>query len=535
MTLSHPTNGVPVDVARVLTIREVVDTVGSPMLHVLSAPRGLEYPVRGSVLHDPADPLPDGADLLVLIPGFIADHSDASMLLAAATDAGFCAVVIKQRGVDLSVLSAQATELGIAVILAADEVSWRQLDGILLSVLGSQGIGGASVGSGDQLFALANALAGVIGGSIAIEDLDRRVMAYSSVPGQEMDSLRQEGILSRRVPEVEHNLERYRIVFGDDRVHSFPAALGALPRTAIAVRAGAQPLGTIWVITPPADLDVDGQRALVEGARLAALHILRGRNAEELEFQMRESAVLSALEGKWASHEISFRLSLPQGLPLGLIGFAAKSDASGWLAQIAHLGSAISRYVFAFRPDAGVATTPRAVYVLLPGGGTDAASRLARGALAAIAKSFGEAIHAAIAAPSTDPMELPAMRQEVDDILRATTSESDVSSVAVLADVHAKVLIDRVADQLEREPRLHHGGIGSMIKYDAQHNTDFAKSMLAWFEAGGDISSASAVLQIHANTLRYRLRRSADLFGISTRDPDELLTAWLQLRIESRR
>jgi hypothetical protein len=535
MTLSDATRPSDAIRASVPTVREVVETIGSPMLHVVSAPRGLDHPVRGSLLHDPADPLPDGIDMLLLVPGLRMDSARAMDVLSSAAEGGYCAVVVKQRGVDLADLTAESAKLGIALIAAADEVSWRHLDGLLLSVLGSQGIGGEAPGPGDQLFALANALAGVVGGSVAIEDLDRRVLAYSSVSGQEMDALRQEGILSRRVPEIEHNLERYRIVLGTDRVTHFPAALGALPRTAIAVKVGTQPLGTIWVITPESGMDADGERALVDGARLAALHILRGRNADELEFQMRESALLSALDGKWAAHEIAFRLSLPPGAVLGLIGFTAMPDASGWLAQVAHLGSAISRYVFAFRPDAGVATTARTVYVLLPVGGADAGTRLARGALNTIAKSFGDGVRAAIAISSTDPMALPALRQEVDDILRATIADRGLPAVAMLTDVHASVLLGRVGDQFDREPRLRHRGVDAMIEHDQQHSTNFAESILTWFEAGGDTASAATILRVHPNTLRYRLRRTSELFGIMTDDPDERLASWLQLRIDSRR
>lgn len=520
--------------AAVPSVREVVETIGSPMLHVISASRGLDHPVRGSLLYDPADPLPEGSDVLLLVPGLRMDSPSAVEILRAAAEAGYCAVVVKQRGVDLGELTVEATNLGIAVIAAADEVSWRHIDGLLLSVLGSQGIGGEAPGPGDQLFALANALAGVVGGSVAIEDLDRRVMAYSSVAGQEMDALRREGILSRRVPEIDHNLERYRIVLGTDRVIHFPAALGALPRTAIAIKVGTQPLGTIWAITPESGIDADGERAFIDGARLAALHILRGRNADELEFQMRESALLNALDGKWAAHEITFRLSLPPGAYLSLIGFAAMPDASGWLAQVAHLGSAISRYVFAFRPDAGLATTARAVYVLLPVGGAEAGTRLARGALNTMAKTFGDGVRAAIAVSSTDPMALPAMRQEVDDILRATTADRGLPVVAMLTDVHASVLLGRVGDQFEREPRLRDRGVDAMIEYDRQHATPFAVSVLTWLEAGGDTAAAATILRIHPNTLRYRLRRTRELFGIMTENPDERLASWLQLRIDSR-
>jgi hypothetical protein len=60
----------------------------------------------------------------------------------------------------------------------------------------------------------------------------------------------------------------------------------------------------------------------------------------------------------------------------------------------------------------------RSVYLLLPGGGPEAAARLAKGALAAIRRTFADQVRAALAYTSTDPNELPTMRREIDDILR---------------------------------------------------------------------------------------------------------------------
>jgi DNA-binding PucR family transcriptional regulator len=35
---------------------------------------------------------------------------------------------------------------------------------------------------------------------------------------------------------------------------------------------------------------------------------------------------------------------------------------------------------------------------------------------------------------------------------------------------------------------------------------------------------------VHPNTVRYRLRRAAELFHLDLDDPDEVLTLWLALR-----
>jgi hypothetical protein len=533
MTLSDTPKAFDEGHIAVTTLGHLVETIGSPMLHVLAAPRGMEQRVRGTVLHDPTDPLPDGPDALLLMSGIRADESAATELVREAASRGYCAVAIKRRGRDASALVNEASTGGVTVLAVADDIPWRSLDALLLSVLGSRGVGGESAGGGgsDELFALANAIAASTGGSVAIEDMDRRVLAYSSMPNQRIDALRQQGILERRVPEMDRNLAQYRAVLGATGIVRFPGAEDELPRAAIAIRAGTQPLGTIWAIESVGGIDADGTRALLDGARLAALHILRGRNAAELDLLVRESALRGALDGSWTAPEAAFRLSLPAGVELALVGFAALPDPVGAAPLITHVGSALARYVAAFRPDASVATTARSVYLLLPGGGPEAAARLTKGALAAIRKTFADRVRAAIAFTSTDPKELPTMRREIDDILRVTVAQLDLPPVAVLGDVHTRVLLAHVADELGREPRLRHPGVEAMVVYDVEHRTDYADSVTAWLDAVGDIVAAAAKMGVHPNTLRYRLRRSGELFGLELDKPDDRLSIWLQLRL----
>lgn len=126
------------------------------------------------------------------------------------------------------------------------------------------------------------------------------------------------------------------------------------------------------------------------------------------------------------------------------------------------------------------------------------------------------------------------MRREIDDILRVTTAHADAPPVAGLTDVHARLLLARVADELSREPRLGHPAVAAMAAHDAEHGTDFVVSVLAWLDAVGNVAEAATRLGVHSNTLRYRLRRTAELFDISLDDADDRLSLWLQLRLVHR-
>ncbi|WP_148591525.1 CdaR family transcriptional regulator [Streptomyces sp. WAC01526] len=388
-------------------------------------------------------------------------------------------------------------------------------------------------GTSEELFALANAVAAVIGGSVAIEDLDHRVLAYSSVPGQRIDELRRRGILDRRVPDEPAPQRQYREVLAAPGVVRPPRlAPGELPRAAAAIRAGELPLGTIWAIEGDPGAGAAGERALLDGARLAALHMLRRRSSAELGLRAREEALRAALCGDGGAQEIRFRLGLPERPRLTLLGCAPAAggpDRTG--PEVVRLDAAAARHWSAVHGEAAVATVGRTVYVLLPGAGPDEARRLAGQAVAALGRTLDTALRTAVSRPADGPAGLPALRAEVDDILRVTTADADAPEVAALTDVHARVLLLHCADALERHPRLRHPGIEAMRAHDRTRRTAYAASVVAWLDAAGNVGEAAQRLTVHPNTLKYRLRRAHELFGIDLGHPDVRLSCWLQLRL----
>ncbi|GAA4990997.1 helix-turn-helix domain-containing protein [Kitasatospora paranensis] len=396
-------------------------------------------------------------------------------------------------------------------------------------------------GPSEELYALADAIAAVTGGSVAIEDLDHRILAYSTLPDQRIDELRRQGILGRRVPHQPEQQAQYREVLAAPAVVRLPVlAEDELPRAAVAIRAGQRPLGTIWAIEGERPIDDAGERAMLDGARLAALHLLRRRSAAELDLQAREDALRAALRGGRTAREVRFELGLAARRPLVLLGFAplaptampphAETPAGDLLV---HLAAAATRHWPAVHAEASVAAVGRTVYVLLPlddDGASGTAGRLGEQAAAVLARSIGTPLRAACSRIAAGPEELPDLRAEVDDILRVTTADPDACPFATLRETHARVLLAHVGDELARRPRLRHPGIEAMIEHDRARGTAFAASVTAWLDAVGNIGEAASRLTIHPNTLKYRLRRAGELFAIDLDHPDDRLSCWLQLR-----
>ncbi|MFE0136802.1 PucR family transcriptional regulator [Streptomyces sp. NPDC059037] len=394
--------------------------------------------------------------------------------------------------------------------------------------------------SGEELFALADAIAAVIGGSVAIEDLDTRVLAHSTLPGQRIDELRRQGILGRQVPDqpaaqTARQQRQYRDVLAAPGVLALPGlADGELPRAAVAIRAGDLPLGTIWAIVDQAPLDDAGQRALLEGAGTAALHLLRRRSAAALELHARDQTLRAALDGTAPVRETAQRLGLPTGTQVTVLAFAPLPPATEAGTLLARLGADLGRHFSAVRPEAAVSTGPRSVYVLLPADDLEAARRQAARALAAVSRPRTRPPRAAVSRLTTDLTELSELRAEADDVLRVTTGDPERPDVAALTDVHAQVLIAHLADALDHRPRLRHPGVEALLDHDRTHHTRYAASVTAWLDAVGNVGDAARRLNIHPNTLKYRLRRVREVFGLDLDAPDDRLACWLQLRIGSR-
>lgn len=514
------------------TLQTLLDALGPAVLRVLATPGPLDVPVHGTTIFDAADPLPEGHDFVLLLVGVHVDSPQAAAVVRDAAERGHTAVVVKTRGRDATDLLAAATDHGIVVLATADDLPWRHLDGLLVSVLGAGRMPAEVTSSaGEALFALANALGAIIGGSVAIEDLSQQVLAYSTVEGQQIDPLRERGILDRQVPAYPHHRAQYLHVLQSPGVARFPAVDDELARSAIAIRAGDLPLGTIWAIEGQGGLAPDGEQALLEGARVAALHMLRGQDVTERQQRLRGEVLRAILAGTRGADDAAERLDIVPGADYSLVAFAV-THAEEHDMLLGRVGNAAGRYVIAFRPEAVTATTLHGVYVLVPG--RDAAvQRLAEGALPSLRQAAGADVRAAVSAPSRDLSDLPALQREVDAVLRAAATAPGAPVVATVADVHTRLLLDRLADMLLRDTRLRHPGVQQISEHDREYGTNYADTVLAWLDAHGDIAMAAEHLNVHPNTLRYRLRRVEERFGLDLSNPDSRLSAWLQLRLDT--
>jgi sugar diacid utilization regulator len=107
-------------------------------------------------------------------------------------------------------------------------------------------------------------------------------------------------------------------------------------------------------------------------------------------------------------------------------------------------------------------------------------------------------------------------------------------SVATIGELRSEVLLAETLDLLAGRPELSHPGVSVLAAHDAERGGELVTSVLAHLDALGDVRAAAAALNVHPNTLRYRLRRARELSGIDLDDPRERLACHLQLLLVGR-
>ncbi|WP_033437090.1 PucR family transcriptional regulator [Saccharothrix sp. NRRL B-16314] len=494
-----------------VALDRLVDVLGSLGTHLSCAPRGRDVQLRGVALHDPAEHTQAAPDDVLL--GLGVPTPAAAARLVGGTSAA--AVVLHgSPPLDERVVAA-AKRSGAAVLLVDPSVPWGQLANVAQTlVLGGQG-------SGD-LFAVADAIAAVVGGPVTIEDQQSRVLAYS-YRQQDVDPVRVQTILGRRVPEEAWQaLDAYGVfthLARSDEPLFVPKLTDRLGgRLVAAVRAGRELLGSVWV---EVDRNVDSGRAaaLVDGARTAALHLLRARASADLERQAEADLVIEALDSGAPGNLV--RLGLPS-FDLRVIAVQAHAGEGEHGAALLAFSRATAGFGWS-RPGRS-ALFGNVLYTVLPCGEDPAA---AVEWVRALARELpAEAVVMAGIGGRADATSLPAARDEADECLALSDGEPVVYDAA-----WARVLLRRLAGVAEAGRLPTRGPVADLVRHDAEHGTQYAVTLRAWLAAQGDAREAARALAVHPNTLRYRMQRMAAVTSLPLDDPDQRLALAIALAV----
>jgi len=520
---AQPPEGTPRPVAP--TLEGLLATLGDPLLVVLTTRAARSVTVTEPVIHDPLEPVAHSPGSLLLAVGVRPSHSAAFEVIRQAAAAGAAAVVVKLHGESAGGLIEAAEEAGIALLAADDAVGWQQLAALLGSAAGSAGPGGresvATVATGD-LFALANAVAAMVGGAVTIEDPQQRVLAYSNLPDQPIDEARRVGILGRQVPQLSFVPDLYRTLWRAPGVIRFAGRDDVLPRIAVAVRAGSDLVGSIFVIDADERFGPEAESALADAARIAALHMLRARTESDLERRSRGELLRALLDARSSPELAAERLGLEASRPAVVLGFELPDlEEAPEVVLAERLTDLVLVHCEALRRRSSCVASGRVVYALLPldpGTGRQRLVELAEAVVARAESALRVRVHAAVGGTAAVVGQVPRSRADVDQVLRVLARDPRRRRVAALEDVHGQTVLLEFEQLLAAKPQLRMAAVKAMLERDRDKDMPYVETVLAFLDSFGD-------------TFRYRLRRVRELFGLDLDDPDERLVVWLQLRL----
>lgn len=522
------------------SLGRVLDDLGSSVLEVLAAPRGLDVPVTEPIIYDPIEGTPIDRGAMVLAVATLPDTMEAKRLITQAGKARAAAVLFKCHGREFS-LTAEAEAMGVALISIVDEMRWTQLSGLLTHAVhrptsesAMHGIAGVPMG---DLFALSNAIAAMVGGAVTVEDPRGRVLAYSNLGGQTIDEARRESILGRQIPDTQGVRGIYKRLWEADgviRVDRIDDLGKILPRLATAVRVGGDILGSIWVVTEKA-LGEGSLVSLHEASRIAAMHLIHMRSSRDIERRTRADLLRALLEGRGSSTAAATRLAIDAQSPLSIIGFEFSStdDAREELHR-ERLVDLVALYCEAFRRRAASVSVGPTVYAILPSDAPMTADRALK--LAGEIKEHAEdrlrvPLRGAVESSVSGLSDLPRARREIDRVLRVLATDPKQRTLATPDEVRSQAILLELRELSAEAPSLLKGPIAGIVAYDAEHRSAYVLTLRAYLDAFGDVPRAAKAIDVHPNTFRYRLRRLTELFGLDLDDPEERLVIGLQSRL----
>ncbi|MFD4944129.1 PucR family transcriptional regulator [Streptomyces sp. NPDC058409] len=547
------------------SLEQILGLIAPGMLDVVVAPRGTGVPVADVVLHDPGEERDDNAraasGLILLAVGVEVASPEAIDVLRDADRAGAAAVVMRRgsRGPRAALVEA-AGQGRTALLTRRPGHGWTEVLGRLRTALvhsapafsaiesaGPDGVGGLRLG---DLSGLANTVADLVGGAITIEDPQSRVLAYSRMD-HEPDPMRRLTILGQEVPRwrVDELRESgfFQALWSTDDVLRRPADDRSAERLAIAVRHGSEVLGSIWAAADGRPLAEGAAAALRTAARAAVPHLSHHRTWGRAAARAREEAVHALLDGAAHASQAAHDAGIAADRPYAVMVAEAYDSRAGDADTGTGVGVGAEQRVLdvlalqatAYRPGCVTARCGRRLYVLVPASNGEADP--ARTLLATARSVPRSVVFVGVGPLAADLSGLPVSREAAELVVRVLRERAArlpvaevVSAVATFGEVAADTSVLRVLDRVEPLWKSLSGPVHAMVEHDRAHGSQYGSSVAAYLDAFGDTGTAARRLNVHPNTLRYRLRRARELFGVALDDPTVRLLADIGLRIAAR-
>ncbi|GAB3079539.1 PucR family transcriptional regulator [Intrasporangium mesophilum] len=508
-----------------LPLAQLVGSIGGGLLTLVADPRGRT--VDDVTLAEPGSGVFGQAGDLLLGVG-IDRPADAAALIEAAAEVEAGAVVLRRAAARNPQVRAAANRFGVSLVQLADHASWAHIVWLLRGVLDRAASGPSLRAEGpvlDELFALADACAALVGAPITIEDTQSRVLAYSSTQDV-ADPARLSTIVGRRVPDEVIASLRGRGVFRQLATSSapffVPAGRGLRARLVVPVRAGTEWLGSIWAVIdeePPEQV----KESLAQTASVVALHLLRQRSQADLARRVAADRLRAVVSGDTLEAEGW----LPPA-PWRVVVLAGAHQVSGDAERELDVWESAARRRSWRQPLLAIFDGMALALVRdTPGSAAPGTWEWLLGVVEEVALVTPSASASAGGSVSRTT-DLDRSRREAGEVRRLRDAGRVTGPAMTVDDAWAAVTNARALSGIRTEELL--GPVAVLRAHDETHDTAYLETVAAWLDHPGDPKAAAARAHVHPNTLRYRLQKMSDVVDVDLHDPETRLALRLQLR-----
>ena len=217
---------------------------------------------------------------------------------------------------------------------------------------------------------------------------------------------------------------------------------------------------------------------------------------------------------------------------------AQVKDAGGKDALLERCATALRQRLSLTRTAEAVARIGDTVYAVIPGSADAAESLAALRRLLLTTRGTArphlpEQVAIGMSGPVAGLADLGQAREEADRVLQVLAGTRSHDGCAEVGEVGLAVTMLRLADLESARRAGRRSVLDDIDDYDAAHAASYGQTLRVYLASFGDPTEASKTLGVHTNTLRYRLRRLHELFGLDVADADARFALMVDIRLRT--
>ncbi len=299
--------------------------------------------------------------------------------------------------------------------------------------------------------------------------------------------------------------------------------------------------GYLSLVGRPNNLDEFDRLILTYGADVCAIEMAKNRAIASAVEQTRGDWIQMLLSGTLADDDLLHTRARQAGFEPGSLYVAAIFRVSAQSAQSLPLESLISllRDDISRRQVGGaVGQYVDVIVALYPlDAEANALSRTrtiiedVRAQLAA--RTPNGLVAAGISRPTAGLSNLRDAYREAKDAVGIAYELGDRDTTTFYGDLKLYQLLLALKERnLENLNQFYRQALGPLVDHDSRKQSDLVRTLSGFFEANGNLAKAARDLDVHRNTLVYRLQRISDLTKLDLDDADNRLILQLALKTQ---